>query len=141
MYLLLFSFGLMYQGLDGAIPSWKCSIKAPAKWRNSVYVLVKICHQRSKWLGPKYTTILPDIAGLQKTDSTKRLSNQNRINSSVLCRFYLYQCWFDCHIFQILHCQWFYQITENKVLALSDFKIRVGITKRFVGFYPSIREQ
>ena len=49
MHLLLFSFGLMYQCLNGAIPSWKCSIKAPAKWRNSVYVLC----QRSKWLGPK----------------------------------------------------------------------------------------
>ena len=52
LYLLLFSFGLMYQCLYGAIPSWKFSIKAPAKWRNSVYVLTEICHQRSKWLGP-----------------------------------------------------------------------------------------
>ena len=49
MYLLLFLLALMYQCLNGAIPSWKCSIKAPAKWRNSVYVLC----QRSKWLGPK----------------------------------------------------------------------------------------
>ena len=30
----------------------KWSIKAPAKWKNSVYVLMEICHQRSKWLGP-----------------------------------------------------------------------------------------
>ena len=37
---------------NGAVPSRKCSIKAPAKWRNSVYVLTEICHQRSKWLRP-----------------------------------------------------------------------------------------
>ena len=41
----------MYQLLKGAIPSRKCSIKAPAKWRNSVYALTEICHQRSKCLG------------------------------------------------------------------------------------------
>ena len=46
LYLLLFSFGLMYQYLKGAIPSRKCSIKTPAKGRNSVYVLTEICHQR-----------------------------------------------------------------------------------------------
>ena len=38
--------------LNGAIPSRKCSVNAPAKWRHSVYVLMEICHQRSKWLGP-----------------------------------------------------------------------------------------
>ena len=42
----------MYQCLNGAIPSRKCSIKAPAKWRHSVYVLMDICLQWSKWLGP-----------------------------------------------------------------------------------------
>ena len=52
-YLVLFPFRLMYQCLNGAIPSRKCSIKAPAKWRNSVYVLTEICHQRIKWLGAK----------------------------------------------------------------------------------------
>ena len=31
LYLLIFSFGLMYQYLNGAIPLWKCSIEAPAK--------------------------------------------------------------------------------------------------------------
>ena len=31
LYLLLFSFGLMCQCLNGAITSKKCSIKAPAK--------------------------------------------------------------------------------------------------------------
>ena len=40
----------MYQCVNGAIPSRKCSIKAPAKWRNSVYVLMEICHHKSKWL-------------------------------------------------------------------------------------------
>ena len=50
LYLLLFSFGLMYQCLNRAIPLRKCSIKAPAKWINSVYVLTDISHQRSKWL-------------------------------------------------------------------------------------------
>ena len=49
---LLFSFGLMYQCLNRAIPSRKCSNKAPSKWRKSVYVLTEICHQRSKWLSP-----------------------------------------------------------------------------------------
>ena len=49
LYLLLCSFGLMHQCL---IPSSTCSIKAPAKWRNSVYVLTGICLQWSKWLGP-----------------------------------------------------------------------------------------
>ena len=43
----------MYQCLNGAIPSRKCSIKAPAKWRKSAHVLTVIYHQRSKWLGPK----------------------------------------------------------------------------------------
>ena len=51
LYLLLFSFGLIYQCFNGAIR--KCSIKAPVIWRNSVYVLMEICHQRSKWLCPK----------------------------------------------------------------------------------------
>ena len=40
------------QCLNRAIPSRKCPIKAPAKLRNSVHVLIEICHQRSKWLGP-----------------------------------------------------------------------------------------
>ena len=31
LYMLLFSFGLMYQCLKGAIPLSKCSIKAPSK--------------------------------------------------------------------------------------------------------------
>ena len=35
--------------------SRKCSIMAPAKWRNYVYALTEICHQRSKWLHPKAT--------------------------------------------------------------------------------------
>ena len=37
---------------NGAIPSRKCSIKAPAEWRNSVYVLMEICPLWSKRLGP-----------------------------------------------------------------------------------------
>ena len=55
MSLSLFSFGLMYQCLNGAIPSKKCSIQALAMWMwsNSAYVLIEICHQRSKWLAPK----------------------------------------------------------------------------------------
>ena len=44
----------MYQCPNGAVPSRKCSVKASAKWRNIVYVLMEMCHQRSKWLGPKY---------------------------------------------------------------------------------------
>ena len=31
----------------------QCLSRAPAKWRNTVYVLTEIYHQRSKWLGPK----------------------------------------------------------------------------------------
>ena len=38
MYLLLFPFSLLYQCLNGAIPTRKCCIKAPAKWRNTGYV-------------------------------------------------------------------------------------------------------
>ena len=30
-------------------------LQGPAKWRNSVYVLTEICHQRSKWLGPWFS--------------------------------------------------------------------------------------
>ena len=45
MYLLLFSFGLVYQCLNGAITS-----RHAAKWKNYVYVLTEICHQRSIWL-------------------------------------------------------------------------------------------
>ena len=40
------------QCLSGAIPSRKCFIKAPAKWRHSLYVLTEICHKLSKWLVP-----------------------------------------------------------------------------------------
>ena len=47
----------MYQCLNEATPSRKCSIKAPAKWRNSVYVLTEICHLRSKWLDPSIVSI------------------------------------------------------------------------------------
>ena len=48
----IFSSELTYQSLNGALPSRESSIKAAAKWRNSVYVLMEIFHQRSKWLGP-----------------------------------------------------------------------------------------
>ena len=41
----------MYQYLNRAIPSRKCSIKAPAKWRNSIYVLMEICYRTSKLQG------------------------------------------------------------------------------------------
>ena len=61
LYLLLFSFGLMYQCLNKAIPSRKCSINPPAiNEETLVYVLTEICHERSKWLGPKFTWGLPD---------------------------------------------------------------------------------
>ena len=36
----LFSFGLMYQWINGSIPSRKCSFVA---WKNSVYVFWDIC--------------------------------------------------------------------------------------------------
>ena len=52
MYLLLFLFGLVYQCLNGAIPSMKCSIKAPPKCKTSIYVLTEICLQWSKRLSP-----------------------------------------------------------------------------------------
>ena len=45
----------MYQCFNWAIHSKKCSIKAPVKWRNSVYVLTEICHQRSKRLGSMHS--------------------------------------------------------------------------------------
>ena len=43
---------LTNQSLNGALPSRKCSIKAPAKCKTSVCVLIEICLQWSKWLGP-----------------------------------------------------------------------------------------
>ena len=43
---------LMYQCPNGEIPSSNCIIKAPAKWKNFVYVMTEFCHQRIKWLCP-----------------------------------------------------------------------------------------
>ena len=43
---------LTYQSLNRALPSRKCSIKAPAKCITSVYVLTEICLQWRKRLGP-----------------------------------------------------------------------------------------
>ena len=34
---------LIYQNLNGALPSRKCSIKAPDKCESSIYVLTNIC--------------------------------------------------------------------------------------------------
>ena len=50
LYFLIFSFGLMYQCLNGAIPSRKCSMKTHAKCKTSIYVLTEICLQGSKRL-------------------------------------------------------------------------------------------
>ena len=33
------------QSLNRALPSWKCSIKAPAKYKTSIYVWTEICLQ------------------------------------------------------------------------------------------------
>ena len=43
---------LTYQSLNGAIPSIKCFIKAPAKCKTSIYVLMENHLQWCKWLGP-----------------------------------------------------------------------------------------
>ena len=48
----------MYQCVNRTIPSNKCPINGHSKWRNSVYVLTEICHQRSKWLGPRWEKLL-----------------------------------------------------------------------------------
>ena len=56
---------LTYQRLNGALPSKKCSIKAPTKWSNSDHVETEICHQRSKWLGP-YVYIVPNAKRIVK---------------------------------------------------------------------------
>ena len=49
----IFLSELTYQSrLIRALPPIKCSIKAPANLKNSIYVLTKICLQWSKWLGP-----------------------------------------------------------------------------------------
>ena len=42
----------MYLCFNGAIPSRKCSINAPAKCKLWVWFSTDICHQRGKWLGP-----------------------------------------------------------------------------------------
>ena len=39
---------LTYKNLNGVIPSRKCSIKASAKYKTSIYVLTEICLQRRK---------------------------------------------------------------------------------------------
>ena len=39
---------LMYQCPNGEIPSRNCIIKAPARWKNFVYVMTEFCHQRIK---------------------------------------------------------------------------------------------
>ena len=49
-----FSSELTYQSLNRALPSRKCSIKATAKCKTSIYVLTEICLQRSQRLGHKY---------------------------------------------------------------------------------------
>ena len=41
-----------YQSLNAALPSRKCSIKALAKCKHLVYVLMEICLQWSNGLGP-----------------------------------------------------------------------------------------
>ena len=43
-------FELTYLSLNGALPSRKCSSKAPAKCKTSVYVLTEIClHKVNDW--------------------------------------------------------------------------------------------
>ena len=44
------------------LPSSKFSIKSPAKCKTSIYVLIEICLQWSKWLGP-----LARISKVEKT--------------------------------------------------------------------------
>ena len=67
----------MYQCIYGAIPSRECSVKAPAKWRNSVYVLTEICHQWSKWLGPWFTNRFSGKTWSQFSDFTSFLELQS----------------------------------------------------------------
>ena len=55
LYLLLFSFGVIYQCLNGAPLPSRIFIKVSAKCKTSIYVLTEICLQWSKWLGPRST--------------------------------------------------------------------------------------
>ena len=64
--MLLFSFGLMYQCLNSALPSRKYSIKTSVKCKSSVHVLTEIFLQWSKWLGPKFTNTLLNIEDFAK---------------------------------------------------------------------------
>ena len=82
----------MYQCNNGAIPSRKCSIKTPAKWRNSAYVLIEICHQSSKWLGPKgIDQIKIYFTYLHISDSSQQLTSENK-NLLLLYNFFFHAC-------------------------------------------------
>ena len=77
--MLIFSSGwaeLTYQSLNRALPTWKCSIKAPAKCKTFLYVFMEICLQWSKWLGPKEWKTITRVY----PEST---SNLNRVTKQV----------------------------------------------------------
>ena len=46
----MFSSQLTYQSLNGALPSRKCSIKAPDKYKTSAHVLTEICLPSKRWV-------------------------------------------------------------------------------------------
>ena len=57
VFVILFSFGLIYQSLNGAFPSRKCFINEPATWRNFVKmnILMEI------YILPSYLDILYNV--------------------------------------------------------------------------------
>ena len=64
-----------------------------SKWRNSVYVLTEVCHQRSKWLGPKSQSnfflqffavfLTPEVSQRKVSDSQLPCIEEKNLNLNV----------------------------------------------------------
>ena len=134
----------MHQCLNGAIHSRKCSIMTPTKWRSFVYILTEICHQRSKWLGPKPSQmpwILLEIQIFRNYFSVEQISNQivtfsNNIWSGVKCLKYsiLYLVSEICVFLAIVRCpspSIQYTLWANEFLKMADFFIYLVQLKSF----------
>ena len=80
-------FELTYQRLNGALPWRKYSIKAPTKWKTSVYALTEICLQWSKQLDPKWSQIKLNSWYFTYNDSSFSVTSPNDLPSIFLIWF------------------------------------------------------